>query len=98
MPKTVVYTAIYGGKDVLIEPAVVPPDCDFVCFTDSDLHSKTWNIRNVPASSTDPVRSAKVFKVLPHRYFPEYDYSVWIDGNILLRGDVNELISQYLSQ
>jgi hypothetical protein len=34
MNKTIVYTAIYGKRDHLQDPLVVPPDVDFVCFTD----------------------------------------------------------------
>ena len=44
----------------------------------------------------DPVRDAKIYKVLPHRFLKEYDISVWVDGNILVRGNVNDLISRYL--
>lgn len=88
----VVYTAIFGGKDNLIEPKFVPKDFDFVCFTDSDFKSNVWQIRKMEPTHNDPVRSAKIFKILPHRYLPEYEYSIWIDGNILLRNDVNKLI------
>jgi len=37
--KIVIYTAIFGGKDNLIEPEYIPKGCDFVCFTDQDFTS-----------------------------------------------------------
>ena len=42
----VIYTAIIGGYDTLVEPDYKPEGWDFVCFTDKDLKSDTWEIRN----------------------------------------------------
>ncbi|MFC1775250.1 glycosyltransferase domain-containing protein [Patescibacteria group bacterium] len=95
--KIVIYTAIFGGKDNITLPTYLPENADFVCFTDSDITSDIWDVRKEESVSDDPVRSAKIYKVLPHKFLPEYEYSVWIDGNILLRGDVNKLIEKYLS-
>lgn len=98
MSKTVIYTAIFGGKDELIEPAFLPADSEFICFTDSNLRSKTWKIVHVEPSSADPVRSAKLYKILPHQFLSEYEYSVWVDGNIQVRGDTNQLIDAFLQK
>ncbi|MFH0846032.1 MAG: glycosyltransferase domain-containing protein [Patescibacteria group bacterium] len=94
--KVVIYTAIFGGKDNLIEPEFIPEGCDFVCFTDSDFVSGVWEVRKVKPEFEDPNRSAKIYKILPHKYFPEYEISIWIDGNMLVKGDVSELIKKYL--
>lgn len=96
MNKIVIYTAIFGGKDNLIEPEFIPEGCDFVCFTDQDFKSDVWNVRKVKTEFNDPVRNARMYKVLPHKYLSEYEISIWIDGNLLLRGYVNELINKYL--
>ena len=93
----VIYTAIFGGKDKLIKPKYIPQNCDFVCFTDSDFKSKIWKIRKIKPWYNDPVRNARKIKILPHKFLNEYKYSVWIDGNILLRGDVRKLIDEYLN-
>ncbi len=95
---TVVYTAIYGDRDDLKEPAIELKDCDLVCFTDrKDLESKAFEIRFQPAVHSDPRISAKIFKMLPHRFFPDYDYSVWVDASIVFkRGDIIELVNTYL--
>ena len=95
--KTVIYTAIFGGKDNLIEPEFIPQDCDFVCFTDDEnLKSDIWQIRKVEPEFEDSVRNARMYKILPHKFLSEYKISVWVDGNLLLRGDVNKLIKKYL--
>jgi len=94
--KIAIYTAIFGGKDNLIEPEYVPKGCDFVCFSDRDFKSDIWDVRKVESKFEDPVRSAKVFKILPHKYLFEYEISVWVDGNVLIRGDLVRLIEKYL--
>lgn len=96
--KIVIYTAIFGGKDKLTELKFIPKGCDFVCFTDSDLESRAWQIKKMKPVHEDPVRSAKVYKILPHKFFLEYEYSVWVDGNFFIRGDVKELINKYLKE
>ena len=94
--KKVIYTAIFGEYDKIIDPIFIPKGWDFICFTDSEIKSEIWEVRKVEGLFKDPTRNARRYKVLPHRWFKEYDYSLWIDGNILLREDINELIPEYL--
>src|SRR3989344_3234574 len=96
--RTVIYTAIFGDYDTLRDPAFIPPGCDFVCFTDRPQKSKVWQMRVMePPVPGDLTRSNRRFKMLPHEYFPNYEYSIYIDGSFLVRGDINELIEKYLS-
>lgn len=94
--RRVIYTAIFGGKDNLTEPKYIPDNFDFVCFTDVDFKSDVWQVRKEEPTHQDPVRSAKRYKILPHKFLKDYDQSIWIDGNMLVRGDVNKLIDKYL--
>jgi hypothetical protein len=96
--KVVVYTSIFGGYDNLIQDHFELPGVDFLCFTDCEFTSTTWQVRKALPMYTDPNRNAKKYKVLPHRYLSDYDYSIWIDGNIKIVGDVRELLTQKLYQ
>ena len=96
--KKIIYTAIFGEYDNLPDPLFKPKGWDFVCFTDSNIKSNIWNIEKVPAIYEDPTRNARKYKVLPHRWFPNYEYSLWVDGNIIIRNDINKLITEYLSK
>lgn len=96
MKKGIIYTAIFGGYDQLPDPKFIPKGWDFICFTDSDIKSDLWEIRKVPAIYEDSTRNARKYKILPHRWFPNYEYSLWIDGNILIQEDINELVPEYL--
>jgi hypothetical protein len=98
MNKKVVYTAIFGGYDELPDPQFIPEGWDFICFTDSNIKSNIWEVKKVPAIYKDPTRNARKYKILPHRWFPNYEYSLWVDGNILIRNNINELIPEYLNK
>lgn len=93
----VVYTAIFGDYDVLIDPEVVEVGVDYVCFTDDEtLTSDVWEIRNV-TPMTEPSLSNRRIKILAHEYLEEYDISVYIDGNIQILERVEPLVEDYLS-
>lgn len=90
-----VYTAITGGKDKLKE--IQNTDgAKFVAFLEEPVESKTWEVRPIKRDSGDPVRVAKKYKILPHIYFPDAEYSLWIDGTIALNVPVQTLIDKYL--
>jgi len=90
----VVYTAIFGGKDRLIDPLERHKGVDFVCFTDDPkMRSNIWDVRVCSPTNDNPCRAAKVFKVRPHHYFPDHEYSLWIDGNLRLMIDPKTLLT-----
>jgi len=86
MSSRVVYTSIFGNYDDIVEQKL-PENWDRKCFSENN---------RLPLY-TDNNRNAKKFKVLPHRYLSEYEYSIFIDGNMTVRGDINELVKKYLS-
>jgi hypothetical protein len=97
--KIVIYTAIANQFDDLIDPPFVSAECDYVCFTDNSFsRSDIWKIREFDEYFPDPTMTAKKPKILPHRYFPDYEYSVWVDGNMSIIGDIRELIERYLGR
>jgi len=98
--RIVVYTAITQGYDTLKEP---PPTwrraANFVAFMeDPGSAATTWEFRPICREFGDPCRNAKIHKILSHEYFPEADYSLWIDGtiNILSTLPLAEWPEQYL--
>lgn len=98
MNNIVIYTAITNNYDTLREPTYKLQNCDYLCFTDnSNLDSKHWTIKKIEHLIYDHNRNAKQYKILPHRFLQEYEYSIWIDGNVDIIGDVTELINKYLT-
>jgi len=93
----VIYTAIFGKRDILREPKVVSKNCRYVCFTDQLLRSRTWEVRSVSGLFRHPRRSARQYKILSHLYFPDCEFSVWIDGRVTPALDPVEFVRTHLA-
>lgn len=95
--KKVVYTCIYGKYDVLRDPLVVNPNWDYICFTDQNFTSNVWDTRKIPNDclSEDPKKIQRKMKILPHKYLKNYDWSIWIDGNLEMKIDAQDLLNTY---
>lgn len=84
--RTVIYTCIIGGYDELLQPHVIEPGFDFVCFVGKGEKTAdkvgVWRIRELDCGITEPALISRYPKMHPHKLLPEYDASLWIDGNI----------------
>lgn len=88
----VIYTCITGGYDNLIEHRCINNNFDYVCFTDNEKlleqeSIKGWTIKPLKYKKMDGIRNARWHKIHPEQLFPEYDYSIWIDGNLDVLND-----------
>ncbi|MCB5176432.1 glycosyltransferase [Microvirga lenta] len=91
--KIIFYTAIFGKYDNLLLPDIIDPGIDYVCFTDEPRHDYgVWQMRSVPYYHPDPTRVARWVKTHPHELFPDHEIAVWLDANIILKGDVRRYI------
>lgn len=83
----VIFSAIVGSYDEIIQPSVTRDGFDFVLFSNTIKHSSLgiWQIRQIPYENPDSTRVARWVKTHPEELLPEYDASVWIDANILIR-------------
>ena len=96
--KMVIYTAIFGKYDNINDPVYIDDNCDYVCFTDDEtLQSDIWDIRIVKDLDVSHTRKmAEKYSVLAHRFFPEYELSVYVDGNVLIHGDMRQYAIRYM--
>lgn len=96
-PNIVVYTVIMGSYDGLL-PQPKYKGVEYICFTDQPFRSKTWEI--VPLTSNDlPLaRISRKPKIMPHKFLEAYEYSIYIDGNILVLRNPLELVLSELSK
>ncbi len=89
--RAVVYTCIIGSYDALLQPAAPPPELDFICFVGRGEKSServgVWQIRELDCGITEPGLLSRYPKMHPHTLLPEYDVSLWIDGNIEMLDD-----------
>jgi hypothetical protein len=77
---------MFGSSEHFNDFVYAGDGVDFICFTDDpDLRSDAWTIRLITPGLLDPTRSAKRIKALPHRFLPEYDWSLYIDNTVRLK-------------
>lgn len=97
--RLVIYTAILGDYDQLRQPRNLLEHCDYVCFSDQPVTDPgVWQIRQPPAFDLDKVRLNRYLKLMPHRVLPEYQKSIYIDGNIEIIGDISALVENSLHE
>lgn len=96
-----VYTVIYGSYDKLLEPMCCPDNCDFYLISDhieppKESAWKKYDISPETAekiSGMNDIQRNRYMKMLPQLLFPDYRYSVYLDGNIQLVTDPTEFIN-----
>lgn len=96
--KGIVYTAITGGYDALNEPVYMTPGVDYVFLTDGDAdgYEGAWDVRHLDnPEGYSPQRLARWAKMHPFSLFPEYDWSIWVDGKLRIKADVLGYIDSY---
>ncbi|MBB3018724.1 GT2 family glycosyltransferase [Microvirga lupini] len=97
--KIVLYTAIFGEYDNLLLPDLIDPEVDYVCFTDRPRNDYgIWQMRSVPYYHPDPTRIARWVKTHPHELFQDHEVAVWLDANIILKGDIHRYIQMVEQQ
>ena len=97
--KLVVYTALFGDYDDLIDPKENFEGCDFICFTDQKhLASDIWEIRYVEESDLPSNMMNRKYKILPHLFLSEYEWSMYVDANIKILNNPFELANKYLAK
>lgn len=98
-PSIAVYTCITSNYDIPKEPLVNLPNIDYYLFTDSEteIKSQNWkytNINNLEIDemmNLDNIQKNRFIKMHPHLFFKEYDYSLYVDGNVTVISDVTPL-------
>ena len=85
--KIAVYSCIVGSYDKIIEPVICDEGVDYFLFTDQEVpKNSVWKKIDVTQyedySKLTPIELNRKIKILPYEYLPDYDVSVYIDGNI----------------
>ncbi|WP_096964218.1 glycosyltransferase domain-containing protein [Escherichia coli] len=100
MPNLVIYTAVTGHYDELGN-VYEEPSVDYICFTDYNFTGtvpKPWKQIKLPPSNFSDKDLARYCKLNPHVLLPQYQHSLWIDGNIRIKGKIRNFIIDILSK
>ena len=73
-------------------------NADYLLVTDGSTPSEVGVTQVIQADyfSPDPVRAARFVKTHPYLYAPNARLIVWLDSNIVIRGDLRPLIDEFM--
>jgi hypothetical protein len=92
--KIAIYSALYGRRDPLNPDCLGQGHgCDRFLFTDNpDLELDGVTVIHDPLNGLDTNRASRRQKLRPARYFPDYDWSIYLDNNASLLADPVALV------
>lgn len=83
----VIYTAVVGNYDEIKQPRVVDNRFDYILFS-NDIREKNvgiWQVRPIPYHNPIQTKIARWVKTHPEELLDEYEASLWIDSNIIIK-------------
>lgn len=100
MKKIAVITSIFGNGSKLHDPKTVFENTDYFAFVDREHNTKTWKQIQSPSFSLDKKykgrRDAKIYKIMPHLFLPDYDIYIWTDPTHELIINPHTICDEYL--
>lgn len=93
-----VYTGIFGGYDSYLAPSCYPNKVDYYLISDEvpqNLPPRvTWidGKSVIPRELHSPILRNRYIKMHAHEIFGSYRYSAYVDGNIMISGDVTDYL------
>jgi hypothetical protein len=87
--KKAIFTVVLGGYDKINRPVKVR-GWDNILFTDHLVRNSGWTkVFHVNATDRPDIESRR-YKWLSHKFLPKYDMVCYVDGNMRLRGQLEE--------
>lgn len=97
--KIVAYTCVTGGYDMPQLPMMTFDNLDYVLYTDtvekySNLASvyKIMNITNF-VENYSSILANRYIKLHPSELFQDYDFAIYLDGNVRIVSDIRQVIN-----
>lgn len=95
--RVVVFTVIVAGYDRPMPILRREPGIAYCLVSDRPFPGSGWDHRPIPeaARMLDPVAMSRWCKFFGHLIFPEYDLSVYLDGNLAIVGPIAALVATF---
>ena len=96
--KIAIYTVNIGGYDTILQPIIKKENVEYFYVSDKEPEKTgKWNWIDakpyIEYLNTTNVKKARYIKTHPHLLFPEYKYSIFIDGNIRTVTDISKFVN-----
>ncbi len=94
--RVAVVSAVSGGYDTIKLPEILNPSFDYILYTDTPVRpSGVYQVRPLPYYHTDTTRMARYIKTNLNLLFPDYETVIWIDANIMMLADIQEMVDEF---
>lgn len=92
--RVAIYSVVTGDYDIVYDPLYISKEVDYILFTNNrTITSQTWEIRYIESDLNNLLLSRSI-KMLPQQYLgADYEFSVYVDANVLIYGDIGQLTS-----
>lgn len=93
--KVVIYTVVTGAYDKINDPDYLDDRFEYAIVTDQTVESAVWKRHPIPdkIKNYSSLEQARYIKTHPHEIFSDYDYTIFIDGNVIIKQDIWPLIN-----
>ncbi|MBZ5514918.1 MAG: DUF616 domain-containing protein [Acidobacteriia bacterium] len=100
MDKFVVYTVLTGSESSLNNPfQEKSEDFERICLTDDiSIEPNGWKLVELDTHLLDPGRASRRPKLLPHIYFPEFEWSLYVDNTVRFKTSPLEILQTYVGR
>lgn len=94
-----VYTSVFGKYDLINDPLVIHDNVDYYYVSDDKCEGVNvykWidAKKYVPDDVETAIKRNRYVKMHPHKIFPDYDYSIYLDANIKIIGDIRTFVKE----
>lgn len=91
-----IYTTLFQPGIELRE--VYPTEnIDYICFTNRENLARGWTVRKT-SSNNGSLLEEKKYKIQPHLYLSNYEYSIYISSGSYLFGDIEHFVEKHLKE
>ena len=98
--KVIVYSCLIGDYDN-VTSFKRQKGYDYILFTDQNIVNTNWTIYPIPKEvaklKVSDIKKQRYMKIHPHKFFKNYDLSIYIDANYIIKGDLDDFLINTLN-
>ena len=98
--KVIVYSCLIGNYDN-VTSFNKQRGYDYILFTDQNIKNTNWTVFPIPEEvlklNVSDIKKQRYMKIHPHKFFKNYDLSLYIDPNYEITGDLDDYLINTLN-
>ena len=98
--KVIVYSCLIGDYDK-VSTFQRQRGYDYILFTDQKILNTNWSVLPIPQEvkklNVSDIKKQRYIKIHPHIFFKNYDLSIYIDANYIIKGDLDDFLLNTLN-